>query len=716
MLQTKSFGSTPPKQAITAVGALLCFVAFLVFIKDIASLQMLYVSSDEMGYLGTAAYLSGIDWSGVLSHLYYYSYGYSLLLAPLFSITNNPVLVYQLAILLNALMMVATIPLSYQVGKRLFPGANPWLTLACCFCISMYSAGILQITMARNESLLFLLVWVILLLFLLLKNSNKLLPIALIAGLSFYAFMVHQRAIAIVISAAVVVFIMFLKKRLTPKQFLLFCAVLAGMFVLHTLLKEFVKSNIWHGSITSNNNDFSGISGKLQILFTGAGAANFAKALLGQLFYLGVASFLLYYAGAALLVPRAWRTLRQDVFTKKPYASKAEYGNEWAVLFLVFSCILTILLSALFLIKLVRMDHVLYGRYNEIFIAPVLLYTLLYLMHRRKPVYRMAGICASLFVVLGIVSYFSIQGLPNFSTISAPGMAWLQPFFQNNWLYVILIPLVVFAAVLLLTRENKHRVISSVIALGMVTVLFVYAGFYPITHTVLPAQQQNQMAVEAPKTYIEENGITNIYGYAQGEDAWQFSYLQFAMPARPITMLNEAADITALPDGSTVITTASGLFLPQLVEGADIITSSGKYIVWSINRNKDTASTDIGIPLSLFSTQTGAFTADFSSIRSSGQAGYLLYGPYLSIPAGNYQAVISLSPLKEISGNIGYADISINGQQAAVQEIVLDGTSTMDLNEIRIPFALEQDTDLVEIRLFLNEGIPIEVYNIFLEK
>ncbi len=705
--EKKGLLQDPPQRAVAIAIASLCVIAIILFSKDIQKLSMLYVSADEMGYLGTAAWLNGLNWTDMMGKLYYYSYGYPLLLAPIFSFTTDPATVYRFAIMLNVLLSTAVLPLSYLSARRLFPGANKWLILVCCFCVTIYSANILQITMVRNESLLFLLVWAVLLLFLLLKKHGSLaVPIA-IAALCVYAFMVHQRAVPLIIAACAVMLLMLLKKQLSLKQFLAFALTVAGMLLLHTLLKDYFKSGIWQGASSAAHNDFSDMPRKIGKLFTTEGIS-FLRVLGGQVFYMGAASFIIYFAGAGAIAPRAWRTLRQS-FSRKQAAVHAQ--TDWGVLFLAIAAVLTFAVSALFLITPVRMDHIVYGRYNEIFMGPVLIYALLYLSYRKKPGWLAAAICAAVYAALGLLAKQSMDGLPNFATISSPGMAWMEPFFAEGWGFVIAIPLCVFALILVLTYIKKRREAFSSLSVAALCALFVYAGNYPVQHTILPAQQVNNEAVAAPRDYILTGDAAEVYAYGEGEDAWQFAFLQFALPKQPLIMPDSPEALAQLPDGSTVVTTASGIFLRPLTQSADIVASSGRYIVWNINHGAQ--NTGAQIPLSLFSTQTGAFAADHSSLRGGGE-GFLLYGPYITVPAGAYNVRISYSPL-EGESEYGRAEVAIGGQPVNTVQIDASGLSAMDIGEISIPLSLSEAADSLEIRVYLNEGAGMEIYGVSIE-
>ncbi len=690
-----------------ALMLIMCAAAFVIYIWNAGDFSTIYVSSDEMGYLGSAAFFAGRDWSPVLSNLGYYSYGYPLLLSPLFAITSDTALIYKLAIIINGVMAAAVIPVSFSVSRRLFPNLCEIRALCACFAVSLYSAYILQVYMARNESLLFLLVWLIILLFLKSGGGAKAYVPALLAALLFYSYMVHQRMLGVLIAGWAVILIMFIKKRISLKHLIIFAAVTALMLVIHTILKDYVKGHIWLNSQSSGNNDFENASGKLGDLFTGAGFMSFMKTLAGQVFYLGAASFLLYYMGAGGIFKNAACTLRREVFTKKT-SLPGSPQNAYALLFIAAAAVLTALLSALFLIRTVRLDHIIYGRYNEVLAGPVILFALHRLFEREKPPIAGALACAGVYAVLGFVTGKSVVGLGAFASISSPGMAWLEPYFANGWGLVIALPIVIFAGLVVLASIRTKRGVFEIITCVLLGVTFVLCGRYPVTHTLLPGQSSNLAAVEAPAALIEQkipaSGQVNFYG--DGEDAWQFSFLQYALPEHSFSAVDGGAGLLALPDGALVAGTASGLFDPALSRNADLLESSSRFSVWSVNHNKQSED-GIVVPVSLFFTQNGSIQAD-GSILSNGQAGYLLYGPYISLPPGNYELSAGTTLTGSATGPIGNMDVfcesGVLASMPISAELFEHGKATLSL-----PFTVPENTQKLEFRLYTNGGAKLAV-------
>jgi hypothetical protein len=142
---------------------LLCLslLVLLIHIRYIGSIGIFTVLDDEFGYWGIAAYLAGFDWSDAVSKIPYYSYGYSLLLVPLFWIFENPIHMYKAAIFLNGLMISASFLLCYDIARKLSREANPYILMAIAFLISMYPTYIAYSNIAWSECLLIFVCWLL---------------------------------------------------------------------------------------------------------------------------------------------------------------------------------------------------------------------------------------------------------------------------------------------------------------------------------------------------------------------------------------------------------------------------------------------------------------------------------------------------------------------------------------------------------------------------
>ena len=73
-----------------------------------------YFPADEFCYWSYAAGLAGYDWSDIASLGSYYSYGYSLILLPVFLIFKDGVIAYRAAMVVN----IALLAVCFLFGRR----------------------------------------------------------------------------------------------------------------------------------------------------------------------------------------------------------------------------------------------------------------------------------------------------------------------------------------------------------------------------------------------------------------------------------------------------------------------------------------------------------------------------------------------------------------------------------------------------------------------
>ena len=92
-------------------------IIFSVGVWKCWELNRIYIIGDEFGYWANASYMAGLDWGSVASVNSYYSFGYSILLVPLFLIKNTEIM-YKAGICLNALILCGSFCLTYACTKK----------------------------------------------------------------------------------------------------------------------------------------------------------------------------------------------------------------------------------------------------------------------------------------------------------------------------------------------------------------------------------------------------------------------------------------------------------------------------------------------------------------------------------------------------------------------------------------------------------------------
>ncbi len=208
--------------------------------------------NDEYGYWANSAYLMGEDWSSVTSRIGYYSYGYSLLLVPLRYLAQqfwwNWDILYQSAVVLNALMLVGSYLLSMQICRRFFKDIHCIVQNLVCFAAIIYPSNLIYAHITWTENALTFAFWVFL--YVLMRVADK--PTVWnhigFAVVSVYIFTIHQRALAIPITAVIVVVFM---KIVNCNQLRQVAAFLGSMLVcisIHSIIKGGLQNDFYLGN------------------------------------------------------------------------------------------------------------------------------------------------------------------------------------------------------------------------------------------------------------------------------------------------------------------------------------------------------------------------------------------------------------------------------------------------------------------------------------
>lgn len=361
----KKTGIINKEHFILICTTLLILMIHIIHVKDLSTLKIL---DDEYGYWGNAAYLAGLNWSDTVSQIRYYSYGYSLLLVPLFWIFKSTINMYRAAIILNGIMLSISFLLSYDIAKKIMRNVNKYILISITFFISMYPTYIAYSNIAWSECLLVLICWLLTWCFVGLNEKSSIYKYLLIGFLSSYIYIVHQRSLGILIASITVILIMKLFKKINIKQLLGVILPFILIMIASFYLKNNIQSNLWLNGTEISINDYSGQICKLNQLFTLNGLASILKEFIGQLFYLGVSSYLLFYFGLYELINKIIISIRN-----KSIRVINGDSNFYVYLFLFIAIFLSITISVIFMINPISLDEIVYGRYTEMILEPVLL-------------------------------------------------------------------------------------------------------------------------------------------------------------------------------------------------------------------------------------------------------------------------------------------------------------------------------------------------------
>lgn len=539
-----------------------CIIIMVITLFFVGEKNVPYVLGDEFGYWTSAAYFFGYDWSGIASINGYFSFGYGLLLTPLFLLKDS-VLMYRTAIVMNALFLVGSFALAYIAGQKLFPKIRAEIILLLAFAASVYPSYLGYVQTNMSESLLLCLSWVVINLLLSLEKRDtavKIIGLGITVG---YAYMVHMRALALVAACIVYLIYLFYRKKITLRNLCLFLIIILSMIVITHVVKAIITSNVYLDGSLSGSNDYAGQLGKIKYIFTFQGMIDFINSILGKLFYLGAATYTVFYWG----IVRIYKEIR-NIF--KPSALK---DTNHIYIFLAVLLIFTIGISSIFMVFASRVDVLMYGRYNEHILGLFILaglYEILYFLKKKTcTIMMMVHILLGLFIAWVInknnitdINSFNIMGIFRYMCTGS----W--EVIKDDYMYAMILSVAVLTICIYIIFIIFQRL--KVIALVSIIGIYLYAYFG--TYTAMANGQyavQNFKYKEICEVVESEDNVVYCV-YSEKEDTaiaglWG-GRIQFLNPQSKIVAVDIENLETENCEDSLIFTKSNSKVLPYLFE------------------------------------------------------------------------------------------------------------------------------------------------------
>jgi len=518
---------------------LVAIIIMLIYLRYLDKLYLPYVLPDEFGYFSNAAYFAGYNWSNVIGDTQYYSFGYSFVLTPLMYLVKDPIIIYRIAIVLNAVFMTVSFFLAYIIAKKISPGVNYWFLVGITFCVSVYPSYLQNSQFALTECLLLLICWLLLWNFININVKSRISLFIFMGLLVGYSFMVHQRTLGILVAASFVMIIMKLNKKIHWKQLIAFFVPLGIMLLLFLEIKSDLMTSLWAGSRISTITNFSGQIPKILRIFTAGGFLRFLSNISGHIFYIGAATYLIGYIG----IYRVFKDIFLTVKVKRNSIKQQEIYYEESMqyyyfkLFLITAFVMTVGISAVFMVKATRIDTLMYGRYFEILLPPFLLIGILHLMTCKKD-YRSIGTMATIIVVSGFIinwaiSYYKMSSLNPFTTVA------LFPYYNYGvfnafWAVCITILGGLILYYLFNSGDRISENVRNYAALLLICSSFLFVGNYPVSKYIIGGHSNNIKFNKFIK--YENNFDLPVYYLMTGVSRQDMprEYLQFLMKDKPL--------------------------------------------------------------------------------------------------------------------------------------------------------------------------------------
>lgn len=710
----KVFLSKHKYQIFTIISVILISVACL---WNIGLQDRVRRIDDEIGYWGIAARMTGYNWKSVMESISYYSFGYSFLLIPFFLLYRLGIsmsVCYKIAILFNVIMLDATFFMALYVAEKWAVKVNKYYRMVCALAITLYSNNILQSNTAWPEVYIYFLYWCLLVLALRAFEYSKIRDIVLMIVLSFYLFTVHMRTIAIPVATVLVFIFWFLGKGKKSHTKVVKTGILTAVVILVVVaavfvFKEYVESAIYGiqsaEDAAEKVNTISGNMSKLMYFTSIAGLKDLGMALLGKIYYQGVATYLLAYLGFGLIVKQICINIKMMRESNKIKMQAISYMG----IFILLSTIGSLLVSALFKIIPIysgipnqsRADNVIYGRYTEFLVNVLMLFALLTLGQIRKHA-ELIGSSLLLMVIAAIAVQKQWDIMSFYQEIFFyNGVDTIESFFgggfENTAYLAALYVSGIFGCICWVSMREK-KVYKNLARWSIVCFLIVIFMNKGMTGAANLAKSNKIKTVDSITALIQQ--LPDAPVYCVGNFETDIKILQWEIPDRSIQLITSSEVSQIMEEEAIVISPVDHVLIGQISSYMDFLYSSGtialyankdtyvgQTLIENISQARQTVDETGGqVNLSVAVAENGILKPDGSIIFNQAKPeGFMTQRTGLTLNDGIYEFQIKLE-ITDITGDkIGYVNaasskgISINTMAIERKNIKRNGEITISV-------------------------------------
>lgn len=497
---------------------------------------------DEFGYWASAAKIIGYDWSEIASLGSYYSFGYSLILTPILKLFSGAVTAYRAAIAVNMFLMCISTLLVLKIIQKMCLDIEPVQRVFLSGIAVLYPPWIFYMQTTMAEALLCFLFTGAFYLLLCFMEKPGVLKAIMLALLFVYMYCVHMRTLAAALAGTVILFGWGLSDRSgkkTGRLLLIFLVVLFLSGWIAIRLKEWTISEVFTYAEreTLFENDYAAQWKKLQKILTLQGIYPFLQEVLGKLFYLGIASFGIFYWALGCCIKESAGLIRRVV------KNEIILSKQWGALFMLFVTVGEVLISSIFMYQVGKVDGLIYGRYDE-FLVPVMI--VLGIAAMRKTKFLFPG---TLFfgVLTGGIAWMALNiaernSLTILRGYHIAGVSYLiqeenlnnRIFFRDTWILGFSLMLLVCFLVWI-SRGRKEREWQ----MAGILLLEIMAGLQISHHYIYPVNNANfesrTISETIEKYYVKDDSIT----YLDEGNPEFVDFLQMQLPEKIIHVVKK---------------------------------------------------------------------------------------------------------------------------------------------------------------------------------
>ena len=384
-----------PSPWVTATLLLAIFfalVGFRLFLARGMEVPTLY--SDEMGYFAHARYLAGRGAPQFVPRTPDVSLGYSLLLTPLYWLFDESLDVFRWALHLNAVIASCHLFLLFLVARSLFALPRFW-AIGAAASASLYPPLLVHSNFAWSDNVLPLLFTTWLLSATACWRRRTLASALALAVVCGALYLTHRRMLPLILVAVGFLVLLGWRRRLSLPSVLAALVVIGALLVAAYAANEALHERMW-----SSEGRFTVERFAKKLVQTRVWP-RFLLVAVGQSWYLLASTLGLAALGLARFAQQA----------RRPSPAEKSDGRQCAAQLALCGVLSAFCLSVAYLADGRRIDHLVYGRYNELFV-PILVVASLTWVHRLDDGWNSRLLCwgASVLALGPIVTFVRLSG------------------------------------------------------------------------------------------------------------------------------------------------------------------------------------------------------------------------------------------------------------------------------------------------------------------
>lgn len=542
------------KQSVFDLLAILVIAVLTLY--NIQNLDMITILNDEFGYWSNAAILAGNDWKSLMAVTPYYSFGYSLLLVPLFWIFHDYAILYKAAIILNVLLLVASYFCAKYIVSNLLNAKNEVIKSSLSIISVMTGSVIFQSQVGWSETLITLLMWASVALLVSIEKNVHIGKILTLIMFFLYMLIVHQRMIIVIAIGVGVLTLILFQNKWNKKYMALFLIIFIMGYLGYRCLKSFHVTQFYGNSSASELNNIN-MNGKFFLSYLLQLFLNLKKffiSLTGKI----AASLVITYFTFPIVVYQYVRDGIKCLITK----TKKKYF--WTQTYIVCSYLCMMAATALQMIDgSIRKDMMVYTRYFDFTIGPIIMLGICALLSANRKyrrfyigTYLVSGVLLydSFDIIKEAESFFNVPCSPIFGGI----MQYSRKITENvNWEYckglTSWVGLIIFLCVFLIScipkKNFKYICLVCALVAGQAYIAHYANEWLDIA--------RNDFRNNALPLYEQVKDDSNcIYYIKEDEGAPYYTnpkFLQFMLYDRPIIVVTRDEE-ESLTDDRWVLT------------------------------------------------------------------------------------------------------------------------------------------------------------------